>query len=55
MLGTMVLIMFGTAAVCQVVLGGDTKVVSAPKGDWLSLATGWGVGESRSPPLFHKS
>ncbi|KAI9441763.1 aquaporin [Lactarius indigo] len=37
MLGTMVLIMFGTAGICQVVLGG-------PKGDWLSLSSGWAVG-----------
>jgi len=44
MLGTMVLIMFGCAGICQVVLGGSTKVVSAPKGDWLSLNTGWAVG-----------
>ncbi|KAH8980765.1 aquaporin [Lactarius hatsudake] len=44
MLGTMILIMFGTGAICQVVLGGSTKVVSAPKGDWLSLASGWAAG-----------
>jgi len=44
MLGTMVLILFGTGSICQVVLGGSTKVVSAPKGDWLSLNTGWAVG-----------
>ncbi|KAI9429541.1 aquaporin [Lactarius psammicola] len=44
MLGTMVLMMFGNGAICQVVLGGSTKVVSAPKGDWLSLNTGWAVG-----------
>jgi hypothetical protein len=50
MLGTMVLILFGTGAICQVVLGGSTKVDSASKGDWLSLNMGWAVGESRPPP-----
>ncbi|KAH9067500.1 aquaporin [Lactarius vividus] len=44
MLGTMILIMFGTGGVCQVVLSNNTKVVSAPKGDWLSLTSGWAVG-----------
>jgi aquaglyceroporin related protein len=44
MLGTMVLILFGTGGICQVVLGGSTKVESAPKGDWLSLNTGWAAG-----------
>lgn len=47
MLGTMVLILFGTGGICQVVLGGSTKVVSAPKGDFLSLNTGWAVGKLR--------
>lgn len=41
----MVLILFGTGGICQVVLGGSTKVVSAPKGDFLSLNTGWAVGK----------
>jgi hypothetical protein len=48
----MVLIMFGCAGICQVVLGGSTKVVSAPHGDWLSLTTGWAAGESRPPPAI---
>jgi hypothetical protein len=52
MLGTMVLILFGTGGICQVVLGGSTKVESAPKGDWLSLNTGWAAGESYSPPAI---
>jgi len=44
--------MFGNGAICQVVLGGSTKVVSAPKGDWLSLNTGWAVGGSHPPPAI---
>lgn len=52
MLGTMVLIMFGCAGICQVVLGDSTKVVSAAHGDWLSLATGWAVGGSHPPPAI---
>ena len=52
MLGTMVLILFGTGGICQVVLGGSTKVVPASKGDFLSLNTGWAVGESRPPPAI---
>jgi len=44
MLGTMILILFGNGVDCQVVLGGSTKVVSAPKGDYLSLNFGWAIG-----------
>ena len=45
MLGTMILVLFGNGVDCQVVLGGSTKVVPAPKGDYLSLNFGWAIGE----------
>ncbi len=50
MLGTMILILFGNGVDCQVVLGGSTKVVSAPKGDYFSLNTGWAIGEAHPAP-----
>ncbi|KAG8706458.1 hypothetical protein FRC09_002399 [Ceratobasidium sp. 395] len=43
-LGTMILVMFGTGAACQVTLSGSTAVAASPKGDYLSSAFGWGVG-----------
>jgi aquaglyceroporin related protein len=49
MLGTMVLILFGNGVDCQVVLGGSSKVVSAAKGDYLSLNFGWAIGKRRIP------
>ncbi|GLB45121.1 putative MIP aquaporin (TC 1.A.8) family protein [Lyophyllum shimeji] len=42
--GTMVLVVFGTGGVCQVVLSSDPGVVAAPKGEWLSLGLGWAIG-----------
>ncbi|KAI0058267.1 aquaporin [Artomyces pyxidatus] len=44
MLGTMILILFGTGVDCQVVLSGNTGVASSPKGDYLSLNFGWACG-----------
>ena len=52
MLGTMILILFGNGVDCQVVLGGSTKVVSAPKGDYLSLNMGWAIGEAHPTPSW---
>ena len=52
MLGTMILILFGNGVDCQVVLGGSTKVVSGPKGDYLSLNMGWAIGEVYPAPSW---
>ncbi|KZT36216.1 aquaporin [Sistotremastrum suecicum HHB10207 ss-3] len=43
-LGTMILIIFGNGVDCQVVLSGSMNVSPAPKGDYLSISFGWGVG-----------
>ncbi|KAI0357465.1 aquaporin [Trametes cingulata] len=43
-IGVMILIIFGAGVDCQVVLGGNTKVASAAKGDYLSINFGWAVG-----------
>ncbi|QRV73544.1 aquaporin, Major intrinsic protein family [Ceratobasidium sp. AG-Ba] len=43
-LGTMLLVMFGNAANCQVVLSSSTAVASSPKGDYLALSFGWSAG-----------
>ncbi|TFY80640.1 hypothetical protein EWM64_g3373 [Hericium alpestre] len=44
LLGTMVLILFGTGVDCQVVLGSNPAVAPTPKGDYLSLNFGWACG-----------
>ncbi|KAI0302866.1 aquaporin-like protein [Multifurca ochricompacta] len=44
MIGTMILMLFGCGVNCQVNLGGNTKVVASPKGDWLSVNFGWAIG-----------
>ncbi|QRV73597.1 aquaporin, Major intrinsic protein family [Ceratobasidium sp. AG-Ba] len=43
-LGTMILVMFGTGAACQVNLSASTAVAASQKGDYLTSAFGWGVG-----------
>ncbi|KAG9093745.1 hypothetical protein FRC06_011397 [Ceratobasidium sp. 370] len=43
-LGTMVLVMFGSGAACQVTLSQSTAVAASPKGDYMSSAFGWGIG-----------
>ncbi|KIK61299.1 hypothetical protein GYMLUDRAFT_243493 [Collybiopsis luxurians FD-317 M1] len=42
--GVMILVIFGTGAISQVVLSSDTSVVSTPKGDYLSISFGFAVG-----------
>ncbi|KAF9020678.1 aquaporin [Hymenopellis radicata] len=44
--GTMLLVLFGTGANCQVSLSANTGVASSPKGDYLSVSFGWAVGLS---------
>jgi len=44
LLGTMILIFFGTGVDCQSVLGANTGVSPTPKGDYLSLNFGWACG-----------
>jgi len=44
--GTMILLIFGTAVNCQVVLSDNFVVSASPKGDYLSLSFGWAVGLS---------
>ncbi|KAF8887185.1 aquaporin [Infundibulicybe gibba] len=43
-LGVAILIIFGTGVVCQVVLSSSTDVAPSPKGEYLSISLGWGVG-----------
>ncbi|KAG9086874.1 hypothetical protein FRC06_002841 [Ceratobasidium sp. 370] len=43
-LGTMILVTFGTGALCQVNLSGSTSISPSPKGDFLSVNFGWGAG-----------
>ncbi|KII91664.1 hypothetical protein PLICRDRAFT_173481 [Plicaturopsis crispa FD-325 SS-3] len=43
-LGTMVLVIFGTAVDCQVVLSTNTDVASSAKGSYLSISFGWACG-----------
>ncbi|KAG8735110.1 hypothetical protein FRC10_010972, partial [Ceratobasidium sp. 414] len=43
-LGTMILVTFGTASICQVNLSTSTAISPSPKGDFLSVNFGWGVG-----------
>ncbi|KAH7332638.1 aquaporin-like protein [Rhizoctonia solani] len=43
-LGTMLLVIFGTAVNCQVALSSNTRVSTSPKGDYLSISFGWAVG-----------
>ncbi|CAA7262912.1 unnamed protein product [Cyclocybe aegerita] len=43
-LGVAILIIFGTGVVCQVFLSANTGVSATPRGDWLALNFGWGVG-----------
>ncbi|KAG8738517.1 hypothetical protein FRC10_006763 [Ceratobasidium sp. 414] len=43
-LGTVVLVMFGCGAACQVTLSHSTAVAASPKGDYISSAFGWGIG-----------
>ncbi len=50
MLGVMILVLFGDGVVCQATLGSNPKVVPSPTGDWLSVNTAWGIGESRPVP-----
>ncbi len=50
MLGVMILVLFGDGVVCQVTLGSNPNVTRSPTGDWLSINTAWGIGESRPIP-----
>ncbi|KAF8337924.1 aquaporin-like protein [Cantharellus anzutake] len=43
-LGTMLLVIFGTGADCQVTLSSSTKVASTQKGSYLSISFGWAIG-----------
>ncbi|KAG2003554.1 hypothetical protein CC2G_004147 [Coprinopsis cinerea AmutBmut pab1-1] len=43
-LGTACLIIFGNGVNCQVVLSEDPGVAASPKGNYLSINVGWGVG-----------
>lgn len=43
-LGTMLLIMFGTGVSLQYFLSLDPNVVSSPRGTYLSVSFGWGIG-----------
>ncbi|KAF8916599.1 putative aquaporin 5 [Mucidula mucida] len=42
--GVAILVMFGCAGGCQATLSSDPSVASSPKGDWFSVALGWGFG-----------
>jgi len=42
--GTMILVLFGNGVLCQVVLSSNSNVASTPKGDYLSISLGWGIG-----------
>jgi len=42
--GVMILIIFGTGVVSQVVLSSDTSVAPTAKGEYLSISFGWAVG-----------
>ncbi|KAF5384163.1 hypothetical protein D9615_003364 [Tricholomella constricta] len=42
--GVVLLIIFGAGANCQVVLSSNPGVSSAPKGEYLSISFGWGIG-----------
>lgn len=46
--GTMLLVIFGTAANCQVNLSSDPNVSSAPKGNYTSVGFGFAVGKLNS-------
>ncbi|KAF9029503.1 aquaporin-like protein [Hymenopellis radicata] len=43
-MGVAILVMFGCAGACQSTLSSDPAVASTPKGDWFSIALGWGFG-----------
>ncbi|KAF8349489.1 putative aquaporin 4 [Amanita rubescens] len=43
-LGTAILTGIGIGANCQAVLSSNTLVSSSPKGDWTTVALGWGTG-----------
>ncbi|THH05163.1 hypothetical protein EW145_g5003 [Phellinidium pouzarii] len=43
-IGTMILVLFGTAGNAQGVLFNNPNVSSSPAGDWMSVALGWGLG-----------
>ncbi|KAJ3767314.1 putative aquaporin 4 [Lentinula raphanica] len=42
--GVMILIIFGTGVVCQVILSSNPGVAPTPKGEYLSISFGWAVG-----------
>jgi len=43
-LGTAILVGIGIGANCQAVLSSNTQVSSSPKGNWTTVALGWGTG-----------
>ncbi|KAL0946192.1 hypothetical protein HGRIS_012453 [Hohenbuehelia grisea] len=42
--GVMILVIFGTAVDCQVILSANTAVAATPTGNYLSLNFGWAIG-----------
>ncbi|KAG9017056.1 hypothetical protein FRB90_001951 [Tulasnella sp. 427] len=42
-IGTLVLVLLGTAVDCQVVLSASTNVATSQKGSYLSISFGWGI------------
>jgi len=44
--GTLLLVLFGSASGCQVVLSSSTEIAASPKGSYLSVAFGYAVGIS---------
>ncbi|KAG8931829.1 hypothetical protein FRC01_000738 [Tulasnella sp. 417] len=42
-IGTLILVLLGTAVDCQVVLSTKPEVASSPKGSYLSISFGWGI------------
>ncbi|KIO29675.1 hypothetical protein M407DRAFT_70284, partial [Tulasnella calospora MUT 4182] len=42
-IGTLILVLLGTAVDCQVVLSTNPQVASSPKGSYLSISFGWGI------------
>lgn len=42
-IGTLILVLLGTAVDCQVVLSSNTQVATSQKGSYLSISFGWGI------------
>ena len=50
----MILVIFGTGAISQVVLSSDSAVTSTPKGDYLSISFGFAVGKDSNSVTLRK-